>query len=158
MFPLASAWALRFEIEPAQTNQILDVLKSGKPNIGSYGGDAFYSGLLNAGGGLCRPRSGPLSSDAAGNKANWESFGGAETNRTDCLPRYLFQKYICGIQPTSGGFATADVRRNRWSHLGRAVPMSRHHHPLGKSARTNSSPFTCPPIRGRYFIPKLSPL
>ena len=25
-------------------------------------------------------------------------------------PGYLFQKYICGIQPTSGGFATFDVR------------------------------------------------
>ena len=25
-------------------------MKSGKPNIGGYGGDAFYSGVLNAGG------------------------------------------------------------------------------------------------------------
>ena len=45
------------------------------------------------------------------NKANWESFGGAEANHAwTAYPGYLFLKYICGIQPTSGGFATFDVR------------------------------------------------
>jgi alpha-L-rhamnosidase len=45
------------------------------------------------------------------NKANWESFGGAEANHAwSSYPGYLFQKYILGIQPTSGGFATFDVR------------------------------------------------
>ncbi|HWX22431.1 MAG TPA: family 78 glycoside hydrolase catalytic domain [Candidatus Binatia bacterium] len=114
MFPLASAWALRFDIEPAtDKSKILDAIeKPGKPNIGGYGGDAFYSGLLNAGGvafavgDLARYR--PM---LEGNKANWESFGGAEANHAwTAYPGYLFQRYICGIQPTSGGFATFDVR------------------------------------------------
>ena len=77
MFPLASAWALRFDIEPAaDKSKILAAIeKAGKPNIGGYGGDAFYSGLLNAGGGdfavrdLARYR--PMLEE---NKANWESF------------------------------------------------------------------------------------
>ena len=114
MFPLASAWALRFDIErPEDKSRILDAIeKAGKPNIGGYGGDAFYSGLLNSGGGdfvvrdLSRYR--PM---LEGNKANWESFGGAEANHAwTAYPGYLFQKYICGIQPTSGGFATFVVR------------------------------------------------
>lgn len=117
MFPLASAWALRFDIEPpADAPKILAaILAPGKPNIGGYGGDAFYSGLLNAGGGdfavhdLERYR--PM---IEGNGANWESFAltrGAEVNHAwTSYPGYLFLKYICGIQPTSGGFATFDVR------------------------------------------------
>ena len=114
MFPLASAWALRFDIEPAvDKSKILDVIeKGGKPNLGGYGGDAFYSGLLNAGGGdfvvrdLARYRS-----MLEENKANWESFNGGEANHAwTAYPGYLFLKYICGIQPTSGGFATFDVR------------------------------------------------
>ncbi|HEY2083205.1 MAG TPA: alpha-L-rhamnosidase C-terminal domain-containing protein, partial [Verrucomicrobiae bacterium] len=48
------------------------------------------------------------------NKANWESFTfgkGIEVNHAwTAYPGYLFQKYILGIQPTSGGFATFDVR------------------------------------------------
>ncbi len=45
------------------------------------------------------------------NKANWESFVGGEANHAwTAYPGYLFQKYILGIQPTSGGFATFDVR------------------------------------------------
>ncbi len=50
MYPLASAWALRFDIEPAGTkSKILDaILAPGKPNLGGYGGDAFYSGVLGA--------------------------------------------------------------------------------------------------------------
>ncbi len=116
VFPLASAWALRFEIVPgAMKPQVLAAVeKMGKPNIGGYGGDALYSGLLNAGGGdyavrdLARYRR-----MLEENKANWESFnlGGGEVNHAwTSYPGYLFQKYICGIQPTSGGFATFDVR------------------------------------------------
>jgi hypothetical protein len=117
MFPLASAWALRFNIESASDkSKILAAIeKDGKPNIGGYGGDAFYSGLLNAGGGafvvndLARYR--PMLEE---NKANWESFTfgkGIEVNHAwTSYPGYLFQKYILGIQPTSGGFATFDVR------------------------------------------------
>jgi hypothetical protein len=114
MFPLASAWALRFDLVPADAKSkvLAAIQKPGKPNIGGYGGDAFYSGLLNAGGGdfvahdLARYR--PM---LEGNKANWESFGGAEANHAwTAYPGYLFQKYILGIQPTSGGFATFDVR------------------------------------------------
>ena len=116
MFPLASAWALRFNIEPAGTkSKILDtILAPGKPNIGGYGGDAFYSGILNAGGGafavhdLNRYR--PMLEE---DKANWESFntnGGEVNHAWTSYPGYIFLKYICGIQPTSGGFATFDVR------------------------------------------------
>jgi alpha-L-rhamnosidase len=115
MFPLASAWALRFDLEPAADKpEILDaIVKAGKPNLGGYGGDAFYSGLLNAGAGdfvvhdLARYR--PMLDE---NKANWESFSSSnEVNHAwTAYPGYLFQKYILGIQPTSGGFATFDVR------------------------------------------------
>ena len=117
MFPLASAWALRFDIEPpADKSKILAAIeKAGKPDIGGYGGDAFYSGLLNAGGGafavrdLARYRP-MLDSD----KANWEGFqlgrGYQPNHAWTSYPAYIFLKYICGIQPTSGGFATFDVR------------------------------------------------
>jgi len=116
MFPLASAWALRFNIEPAGTkSEILNtILAPGKPTLGGYGGDAFYSGVLNAGGGdfavrdLERYR--PMIEE---NKANWESFqyGRDEVNHAwTSYPGYIFLKYICGIQPTGGGFATFDVR------------------------------------------------
>jgi alpha-L-rhamnosidase len=113
-FPLASAWALRFDIvPPALKLKVLDsITQAGKPNLGGYGGDAFYSGILNAGGGdfavrdLARYRS-----MLAENKANWESFNGGEVNHAwTAYPGYQFLKYICGIQPTSGGFATFDVR------------------------------------------------
>ena len=116
MFPLASAWALRFDIEPAAAKSTIlaAILAPGKPDLGGYGGDAFYSGLLNSGGGafvvqdLARYR--PMLEE---NKANWESFDPAhgEVNHAwTAYPGYLFQKYILGIQPTSGGFATFDVR------------------------------------------------
>ncbi len=114
-FPLASAWALRFNIEPESDQaEILHAVETtGKPDLGGYGGDAFYSGIFNAGGGafavrdLARYR--PM---LDGNKANWESFGsGGEVNHAwTSYPAYIFPKYICGIQPTSGGFATFDVR------------------------------------------------
>ncbi|HTB84851.1 MAG TPA: family 78 glycoside hydrolase catalytic domain, partial [Candidatus Sulfotelmatobacter sp.] len=117
MYPLASAWPLRFDIEPAETkSKILTTIeKAGKPDIGGYGGDAFYSGLLNAGGGdfvvhdLDRYRS-----MLEENKTCWEGFElvqDFEPNHAwTAYPGYLFQKYILGIQPTSGGFATFDVR------------------------------------------------
>jgi alpha-L-rhamnosidase len=117
MFPLASAWALRFDIEPVtDKSTILDVIeKAGKPNIGGYGGDALYNGLLNAGAGdfvvrdLARYR--PMLDS---NKACWEGFtlgrGHQPNHAWTSYPGYLFQKYILGIQPTSGGFATFDVR------------------------------------------------
>jgi alpha-L-rhamnosidase len=116
MFPLASAWPLRFDIEQEEDQSaILDgIVKAGKPDIGGYGGDAFYSGLLNAGGGafvvedLTRYR--PMLEE---NKACWETFalGDGEVNHAwTSYPGYLFLKYILGIQPTSGGFATFDVR------------------------------------------------
>ena len=116
MFPLASAWALRFDLVPAavKSKVLATILSAGKPNLGGYGGDAFYSGVLNAGGGefvvrdLARYR--PMLEE---NKANWESFnpGSGEVNHAwTAYPAYLFLKYIAGIQPTSGGFATFDVR------------------------------------------------
>ena len=115
MYPLASAWALRFDIEPkGARSKIVDAIeKAGKPDIGGYGGDALYSGLLNAGGGayvvgdLARYR--PMLEE---NKANWEEFssGGEVNHAWTSYPGYIFLKYICGIQPTSGGFATFIVR------------------------------------------------
>ena len=115
LFPLASAWPLRFDIEPkADKSKILDALeKVGTPDIGGYGGDTFYNGLFNAGGGayavrdLARYR--PMLDE---NKANWESWTpGAEVNHAwTSYPAYIFLKYICGIQPTGGAFATFDVR------------------------------------------------
>ncbi len=116
MFPLASAWALRFEIVPTalRAKVVAAVVSEGKLKLGGYGGDAFYSGLLNGGGGdfvardLVRYR--PMLDE---NKANWESFGpgGGEANHAwTSYPGYLFLKYIAGIQPTGGGFATFDVR------------------------------------------------
>jgi len=115
MFPLASAWALRFNIEPpADKSKIVEVIeKAGKPDLGGYGGDAFYSGMLNAGGGAFvvryLARYSPMLED---NKANWEEFShrGAANHAWTSYPAYIFLKYICGIQPTSGGFATFDVR------------------------------------------------
>ena len=117
MFSLASAWPLRFDIEPAEArSKILAAIENnGKPNIGGYGGDALYSGLLNAGGGAFAVRDleryRPMLEE---NKACWESFNLArdyEVNHAwTAYPGYLFQKYICGIQPTGGGFATFDVR------------------------------------------------
>ena len=81
--------------------------------FGGYGGDAFYSGMLNAGAGdfvvrdLARYR--PM---LEANKANWEEFSlrGSVNHAWTAYPGYLFQKYILSIQPTSGGFATFDVR------------------------------------------------
>jgi alpha-L-rhamnosidase len=117
MYPLASAWALRFDIEPAaDKSKILDAIEeAGKPNVGGYGGDALYSGLFNAGGGafavrdLTRYR---LMLEE--NKACWEGFrlvrGFQPNHAWTSYPAYIFLKYICGIQPTSGGFATFDVR------------------------------------------------
>ncbi|HEY2083207.1 MAG TPA: alpha-L-rhamnosidase C-terminal domain-containing protein, partial [Verrucomicrobiae bacterium] len=117
MWALASAWPLRFDIEPAAAkSKILAAIeKAGKPAIGGYGGDALYSGLLNAGAGafvvrdLARYR--PM---LEGNKACWESFVLARDYQVNhawtAYPAYIFLKYILGIQPTSGGFATFDVR------------------------------------------------
>jgi alpha-L-rhamnosidase len=117
MFALASAWALRFDIEPPPDKfRILATIeKAGKPDIGGYGGDALYSGLLNAGAGvfvvndLARYR--PMLN---ANKTCWEGFklvrGYQPNHAWTSYPGYLFQKYILGIQPTSGGFATFDVR------------------------------------------------
>jgi alpha-L-rhamnosidase len=117
MFALASAWALRFDIEPPpDKSRILAAIeKAGKPDIGGYGGDGLYSGLLNAGAGafvvsdLARYR--PMLN---ANKACWEGFqlvrGYQPNHAWTSYPAYIFLKYICGIQPTSGGFATFDVR------------------------------------------------
>jgi alpha-L-rhamnosidase len=122
MYPLASAWPLRFGLEPpAAKSKILDAIFEGAGSessnfkLGGYGGDAFYDGLLNAGaaefvlGDLVRYR--PM---LESNKACWESFrlspGGEVNHAWTSYPAYLFFKHIIGIQPTSGGFATFDIR------------------------------------------------
>jgi alpha-L-rhamnosidase len=116
-FPLASAWALRFNIEPeADKSQILKSIENaGIPDIGGYGGDALYSGLFNAGGGAFAVRDldryRPMLEE---NGACWEGFqlvrGYQPNHAWTSYPAYIFPKYILGIQPTSGGFATFDVR------------------------------------------------
>ena len=102
MFPLASAWPLRFDLVPAAAKaKVLEgIIQAGKPDLGGYGGDAFYSGVWHAGGGafvvsdLARYR--PMLEQ---NQANWESFGGGEANHAwTAYPGYLFQKYILGIE------------------------------------------------------------
>jgi len=122
MYPLASAWPLRFGLEPlAAKSKILNAIfegagpESANFKLGGYGGDAFYHGLLNAGAAefvvrdLARYR--PM---LESNKACWESFHfspGAEVNHAwTSYPAYLLLKYIVGLQPTSGGFATFDIR------------------------------------------------
>ena len=122
MYPLASAWPLRFGLEPpAAKSKILNAIfagagpEAGNFKLGGYGGDAFYSGLLSAGAGefvvrdLARYR--PM---LESNQACWEAFHfspGIEVNHAwTSYPAYLLLKYIIGIQPTSGGFATFDVR------------------------------------------------
>jgi len=116
-FPLASAWALRFDVEPptARAKVLAAIEKAGKPDIGGYGGDALYNGLFNAGGGAFAARDlkryrPMLKSD----KACWEGFqlgrGYQPNHAWTAYPAYIFLKYISGIQPTSGGFATFDLR------------------------------------------------
>ena len=116
MFPLASAWALRFDLVPPTAKPgVLQALREhGTPVLGGYGGDAFYSGLLHAGGmgdfvvrDLER-----YTAMLRGNGVNWESFiyEGEFNHAWTAYPGYLFQKYFSGIQPTSGGFSTFDVR------------------------------------------------
>ena len=122
MYPLASAWPLRFCLEsPAAKSKILNAIfenagpESANFKLGGYGGDAFYDGLLNAGAAefvvrdLVRYR--PM---MASNKACWESFHlspGTEVNHAwTSYPAYLLLKYIVGIQPTGGGFATFNVK------------------------------------------------
>jgi alpha-L-rhamnosidase len=122
MYPLASAWPLRFGLEPSAAkskilNAIFEGARPGSANfkLGGYGGDAFYDGLLKAGAAefvvrdLIRYR--PM---LESNKACWESFrlspGGEVNHAWTSYPAYLFLKHIVGIQPTSGGFATFDVR------------------------------------------------
>ncbi len=122
MYPLASAWPLRFGLEPCTVkSNILNAIfegagpESANFKLGGYGGDAFYDGLLHAGAAefvvqdMVRYR--PM---LESNKACWESFHlspGAEVNHAwTSYPAYLLLKHIVGIQPTSGGFATFDVR------------------------------------------------
>ena len=111
---------LRFGLEPpAAKSKILNAIfegagpESATLKLGGYGGDAFYDGLLNAGAAdfvvqdLVRYR--PM---LASNKACWEGCHlGVEVNHAwTSHPAYLLVKYIVGIQPTGGGFATFDVK------------------------------------------------
>jgi alpha-L-rhamnosidase len=122
MYPLASAWPLRFGLEPpAAKSKILNAIfegagpESANLKLGGYGGDAFYDGLLNAAAAefvvldLARYR--PM---LEANKACWEGFqlnADVEVNHAwTSYPAYLLLKYIVGVQPTSGGFATFDLR------------------------------------------------
>jgi alpha-L-rhamnosidase len=167
-FPLASAWALRFGIVPAavQSKVLAAIVKEGKPNLGGYGGDAFYSGVLNAGGGdfavrdLVRYR--PM---IEANKANWESFGpgsGEANHAWTSYPGYLFQKYFLGICPTGGGFATFDVRPETagLTFAEGAVPtvkgLIRTRWEKNAGSRFSLSVNVPPNTRATIYLPKLS--
>ncbi|MFP5231118.1 MAG: alpha-L-rhamnosidase N-terminal domain-containing protein [Acidobacteriota bacterium] len=114
-FALASAWALRFNLAPDDAlDAVVNFIKtSGPVSIGGYGGDAWYSGALNS-----RKLGEYVVRDLVrykamleGNDTNWETFDTGEYNHAwTCYPAYLFHKYICGIQPTGGGFSTFDIR------------------------------------------------
>lgn len=169
MFPLASAWALRFDIEPpADKSKILaTILGAGQLNLGGYGGDAFYSGVLNAGGGdivvrdLARYR--PMLEE---NKANWESFFTPPRDEVNhawtSYPAYIFLKYICGVQPTSGGFSTFDVRPETGglTFAEGAVPTAKGliatRWEKGADGRFSLSVNVPPNTRAAIYIPKLS--
>ena len=117
MYSLASAWPLRFNIEPpeARPRILAAIEKAGEPVIGGYGGDALYSGLFNAGGGAFAVRDlARYRAMLEDNKTCWENFYIARDYQVNhawtAYAAYIFPKYICGIQPTSGGFATFDVR------------------------------------------------
>ena len=115
MFPIAQAWPLRFDIAPREVRPKLlaAIQEPGKLTLGGYGGDALYSGLLHAGGGEFVVRDLERYRQMLNeNKANWEQFSlnGEVNHAWTAYPGYIFLKYICGIQPTSGGFATFDVR------------------------------------------------
>jgi alpha-L-rhamnosidase len=166
MFPLASAWALRFDIVPEalKSTVLAAIEKPGKPNIGGYGGDAFYSGLLNAGGGDFAVRDlDRYRSMLEENKANWESFNGGEANHAwTSYPGYLFLKYICGIRPTSGGFATFDVRPETGglTFAEGTVPTVKGlittHWEKSSDGQFTLSVKVPPNIRATVYIPKLS--
>ena len=115
MFPLASAWALRFDIEPAaDKSKILAAIEqAGKTKHRRLRRRCVLQRPVECRRrGFCRPRPGPLSSHAGGEQSQLGKLRLAVKRTTPGLPipAYLFQKYILGIQPTSGGFATFDVR------------------------------------------------
>ena len=123
MFPLASAWALRFDIVPpeAKPRVLAAIRKAGRPHIGGYGGDAFYSGLLNAG------ASGDLVIEDLAryrymielNHANHESFGKEfEVNHAwTAYPGYLFRIHH-GRSANRRWFQHVRYQaRNRWTEL-----------------------------------------
>jgi alpha-L-rhamnosidase len=129
MFPIAQAWPLRFDIAPTEVKSKLlaAIAEPGKLILGGYGGDALYSGLLHSSGGTFVVRDlERYRQMLESNKANWEQFslGGEVNHAWTSYPGYLFLKYICGIQPTSGGFASFDVRpeTNGLSFAEGAVP------------------------------------
>jgi alpha-L-rhamnosidase len=112
---LGSCWPLRFDIVPNIDKEAVKhwIMNFGGSDFGGYGGDAFYNGLYTAGGmgsyiiqDLNRYRK-MLDS----NNTNWEQWEKGEYNHAwTCYPAYLFHKYIAGIQPTSGGFATFNIK------------------------------------------------
>jgi len=112
-FPLASAWALRFDISSA-IGQIQSRRRHRKRRENQHGGvrrNAFYSGLLNAGGGdfvvrdlaryrpMCGGRIKPLG-------RLWR----CRANHAWTAIPATVSKYMLGFNPPAGGFATFDVR------------------------------------------------
>lgn len=108
---LGATWALRFDIVPADKKKdvVAWIRNASAIDIGGYGGDAFYSGILHAGG-LGDVAGNDLSRYTTmlnGNATNWETWNAGEYNHAwTSYPAYLFQKYISGIQPTDAAFST----------------------------------------------------
>lgn len=117
--PLGTAWALRSGIVPAAFEQrVIEWFASQKGNydVGGYGGDALYNGLYQAGlGKIATEDYARYDQMLEKNNTNWESFGALSPDNMGnhawtAYPSYLLPKYVGGVQPTSGGFATFDVK------------------------------------------------
>jgi len=165
-FALASAWALRFNLAPedAVDAVVRSIKTSGPVNIGGYGGDAWYSGALNSGqlGEFVVRDLARYEDMLAGNDTNWETFHSGEYNHAwTSYPGYLFHKYICGIQPTGGGFSTLDIRPD-FSGLAWAQSEISTVKGVLKTGWEKPSPNTLvltaeipPNSRARIYLPKL---
>lgn len=117
--PLGTAWALRSGIVPnAFLERVTTWFAKQKKNydVGGYGGDALYSGLYEAGlGKVATEDFARYDTMLSTNNTNWESFGALSNDNMGnhawtAYPSYLLPKYAGGVQPTSGGFATVDIK------------------------------------------------
>ena len=112
---LGSCWPLRFDVVPRENKELVKkwIKKSGGNEFGGYGGDTFYTGLFMAGGmgDMIINNLERYKVMIESNNTNWETWENGEYNHAwTSYPAYLFQKYFSGIQPTSGGFSTFNIK------------------------------------------------